>query len=83
MASWAAHTGLFTIAKYIDEGTAFLVAEDAVNLPGVELHARPDPRLSERQRSRRTSIGYMGHIPEESLAQVRGARATPRTSRSA
>ena len=54
------------IAKYIDEGTAFTVAEDAVNLPGVDLQLDP---IRDYPSGMLTShlIGYMGHIPEEAL----------------
>ena len=54
------------IAKYIDEGTAFTVAEDAVNLPGVDLQLDP---IRDYPSGSLTShlIGYMGHIPEGAL----------------
>ena len=54
------------IAKYIDEGTAFTVAEDAVNLPGVDLQLDP---IRDYPSGMLTShlIGYMGHIPEAAL----------------
>ncbi len=54
------------IAKYIDEGTAFVVAQDAVNLPGIELQLDP---IRDYPTGSLTShlIGYMGHIPEEAV----------------
>lgn len=55
-----------TVARYIDEETAFLIAEDAVNLPGVQLVLEP---IRDYPSGALTShiIGYMGHIPEEQL----------------
>jgi penicillin-binding protein 2 len=52
-----------TIARYVKEATAFRIAEDAVNLQGVELVLEPirdypDGSLTSHM------IGYMGHIPE-------------------
>jgi penicillin-binding protein 2 len=54
------------VAKYIDEAAAFLVAEDAVNLPGVDLQLDP---IRDYPSGSLTShiIGYMGHIPETTL----------------
>ena len=59
-----------TVARYIQEATAFLIAEDAVNLPGVQLLLEP---IRDYPSGALTSqiIGYMGHIPE---AQARGIR---------
>lgn len=56
-----------TVARYIKEETAFLIAEDAVNLPGVQLVLEP---IRDYPSGALTAhvIGYMGHIPEESLA---------------
>lgn len=55
-----------TIAQYIQEGTAFLLAEDAINLPGVQLVLEP---IRDYPSGALTShmIGYMGHIPEDQL----------------
>jgi len=55
-----------TVAQYIQEGTAFLLAEDAVNLPGVQLVLEP---IRDYPSGALTShmIGYMGHIPEDQL----------------
>jgi penicillin-binding protein 2 len=57
-----------TVAQHIQEATAFLLAEDAVNLPGVQLVLEP---IRDYPSGALTShiIGYMGHIPEEQLAQ--------------
>ena len=65
------------IAKYIDEGTAFTVAEDAVNLPGVDLQLDP---IRDYPSGMLTShlIGYMGHIPEAGPGQVQGERLRPK-----
>jgi penicillin-binding protein 2 len=55
-----------TVARHIKEGTAFLIAEDAVNLPGVQLVLEP---IRDYPSGALTShiVGYMGHIPEERL----------------
>ena len=57
-----------TVARYIQESTAFLLAEDAVNLPGVQLVLEP---IRDYPSGALTShiVGYMGHIPEDQLAQ--------------
>jgi penicillin-binding protein 2 len=57
-----------TVAQYIQEGTAFLLAEDAVNLPGVQLVLEP---IRDYPSGALTShmIGYMGHIPEDQLTK--------------
>jgi penicillin-binding protein 2 len=57
-----------TVARYIQEATAFLLAEDAVNLPGVQLVLEP---IRDYPSGALTShlVGYMGHIPEEQLTQ--------------
>ena len=69
-----------TVARYIQESTAFLLAEDAVNLPGVQLVLEP---IRDYPSGALTShiIGYMGHIPEEQLAGIRGRRGTSRTNK--
>jgi penicillin-binding protein 2 len=56
-----------TVARYIQEGTAFLLAEDAVSLPGVQLVLEP---IRDYPSGVLTShiIGYMGHIPEDQLS---------------
>ncbi len=53
-----------TVATNIKEATAFLVAEDAINLPAVELLLEP---IRDYPSGAVTSqvIGYMGHIPED------------------
>jgi penicillin-binding protein 2 len=55
-----------TVARYINEETAFLIAEDAVNLPGVQLVLDP---IRDYPSGSLTShiVGYMGHIPEDLL----------------
>lgn len=55
-----------TVARYIKEETAFLVAEDAVNLQGVQLVLEP---IRDYPSAALTAhiIGYMGHIPEAQL----------------
>ena len=57
-----------TVARYIQEATAFLLAEDAVNLPGVQLVLEP---IRDYPSGALTShiVGYMGHIPADQLAQ--------------
>ena len=57
-----------TVARYIQEATAFLLAEDAINLPGVQLVLEP---IRDYPSGTLTShiVGYMGHIPEDQLAQ--------------
>ena len=59
-----------TVARYIQEATAFLLAEDAVNLPGVQLVLEP---IRDYPSGALTShiVGYMGHIPEDQLAQYK------------
>ena len=56
-----------TVAKYITETTAFRIAEDAVNLPGVELQLIP---IRDYPDGAFTShaVGYMGPIPEAQAA---------------
>ena len=57
-----------TVARYINEETAFLIAEDAVNLPGVQLVLEP---IRDYPSGSLTShiVGYMGHIPESQLPE--------------
>ncbi len=55
-----------TVASYIQETIAFLVAEDAANLPGVELRLDPIRDYPSGALSS-LLIGYMGHIPEAQL----------------
>ena len=57
-----------TVARYIDEATAFLIAEDAVNLPGVQLVLEP---IRDYPSGALTShiVGYMGHIPENLVSE--------------
>ena len=61
-----------TVARYINEETAFLIAEDAVNLPGVQLVLEP---IRDYPSGALTShiVGYMGHIPEDQLPTMRNA----------
>lgn len=61
-----------TVARYINEETAFLIAEDAVDLPGVQLVLEP---IRDYPSGDLTShiIGYMGHIPESQLADYESA----------
>jgi len=56
-----------TVARYIDEATAFLIAEDAVNLPGVQLVLEA---IRDYPSGALTShiVGYMGHIPENLIS---------------
>ena len=56
------------VARYIAESTAFLLAEDAVNLPGVQLVLEPIREYPSGALTSHT-VGYMGHIPEERLAE--------------
>ncbi len=57
-----------TVARYINEETAFLIAEDAVNLPGVQLVLEP---IRDYPSGPLTAhiIGYMGHIPKAQLPE--------------
>jgi penicillin-binding protein 2 len=54
------------VATHINESTAFLVAEDAINLPGIELQLDP---IRDYPDGALTShiLGYMGHIPENAV----------------
>ncbi len=54
------------IATHIRQETAFAIAEDAINLPGVELVLEP---IRDYATGALTSqlIGYMGHIPESEV----------------
>jgi penicillin-binding protein 2 len=54
------------IARYINETTAFLIAEDAINLPGVQLQLEP---IRDYPSGALTAhlLGYMGYIPEARL----------------
>ncbi len=54
------------MARYINEETAFLIAEDSVNLPGVQLVLEP---IRDYPSGSLTAhiVGYMGHIPEDQL----------------
>ncbi|MCX6032669.1 MAG: penicillin-binding protein 2 [Chloroflexi bacterium] len=56
-----------TVATNIQEATAFLIAEDAANLPGVELLLDP---IRDYPSGALTAhlIGYMGHIPQNEVA---------------
>lgn len=58
------------VARYISEATAFLAAQDAVNLPGVVLQLNP---IRDYPSGSLTAhiIGYMGHIPEDAVAEYR------------
>ncbi len=58
------------VARYVKEATAFLVAEDAANLQGVQLELEP---IRDYPSGALTSqiVGYMGHIPEEQLQEYR------------
>ncbi len=51
------------IARYVKEATAFRIAEDAVNLEGVQITLQP---IRDYPSGSLTAhiIGYMGHIPE-------------------
>lgn len=53
-----------TVARYIKESTAFSIAEDGVNLPGVQLILEP---IRDYPSGALTAhvIGYMGHIPAD------------------
>lgn len=64
------------VARYISEATAFLVAQDAVNLPGVTLQLNP---IRDYPSGRLTShiIGYMGHVPEAAAAEYRAKGYAP------
>jgi penicillin-binding protein 2 len=55
-----------TIATHILQDTAFLIAQDAVNLPGVSVVLEP---IRDYPSGALTSqvIGYMGHVPEEQV----------------
>ena len=57
-----------TIATHILQDTAFLIAQDAVNLPGVTVVLEP---IRDYPSGALTSqvIGYMGHVPEEQVAE--------------
>jgi len=57
-----------SIANHILQDTAFLIAQDAVNLPGVSVVLEP---IRDYPSGALTSqvIGYMGHVPEEELAE--------------
>ncbi|HEX9118250.1 MAG TPA: penicillin-binding transpeptidase domain-containing protein, partial [Anaerolineae bacterium] len=56
------------VAKYIPQATAFLIAEDAPNLPGVDLNLIP---IRDYLTGGLTSqfMGYMGGIPESALPE--------------
>jgi penicillin-binding protein 2 len=54
------------VATHVDEATAFLIAEDAVNLPGVEVVPVPSREYPSGALTSHI-IGYMGHIPENQL----------------
>lgn len=57
-----------SIATHVKQATAFAIAEDAVNLPGVQLVLEP---IRDYPTGELTShvIGYMGHIAQEQVAQ--------------
>jgi penicillin-binding protein 2 len=57
-----------TIATHILQDTAFLIAQDAVNLPGVSVVLEP---IRDYPSGALTSqaVGYMGHVPEEQVAE--------------
>ena len=54
------------VARHIEEDTAPPIAEDAVNLPGVQLMLEP---IRDYPTGALTShiIGYMGHLPKDNL----------------
>lgn len=56
------------VARYVKEATAFMIAEDAVNLQGIQLELDP---IRDYPSGALTShiVGYMGHIPEEQLQE--------------
>jgi penicillin-binding protein 2 len=56
------------VARYVKDATAFLVAEDAANLQGVQLELEP---IRDYPSGELTSqiVGYMGQIPEEQLQE--------------
>lgn len=57
-----------TVARYVKEATAFHIAEDAVNLAGVQIVLEP---IRDYPSGSLTAhiVGYMGHIPESQLAE--------------
>jgi penicillin-binding protein 2 len=57
-----------TVARYLKEATAFLIAEDAVNMPGVQLVLES---IRDYPSGALTShiVGYMGHIPERLVSE--------------
>jgi penicillin-binding protein 2 len=57
-----------TIANHILQDTAFLIAQDAVNLPGVGVVLEP---IRDYPSGAMTSqvVGYMGHVPEEQVTE--------------
>ncbi len=57
-----------TIATNIPEATAFLIAEDIANLPGIEVLPQPIRDYPTGPLTAHT-IGYMGHIPEKRVAE--------------
>ena len=56
------------IATHVKEATAFAVAEDSINLPGVQLVLEP---IRDYPTGELTShvVGYMGHIAQEQVAE--------------
>jgi penicillin-binding protein 2 len=57
-----------TIANHILQDTAFLIAQDAVNLPGVGVVLEPIRDYPSGAMASQV-IGYMGHIPEEQVTE--------------
>lgn len=56
------------VARYVKEATAFRIAEDAVNLEGVQIMLQP---IRDYPSGALTAhiIGYMGHIPEGQIEE--------------
>jgi penicillin-binding protein 2 len=54
------------IATHIRQDTAFAIAEDAINLPGVQLEPEPIRDYLSGQLTSQI-IGYMGHVPESEV----------------
>lgn len=56
------------IANHLRQDTAFLIAQDAVNLPGIGVVLEP---IRDYPSGTLTSqvIGYMGHVPEEQVTE--------------
>ncbi len=56
------------VAHHIHQSAAFLIAQDAVNLPGVQVILEPIRDYPSGALTAQV-IGYMGHIPEEQVAE--------------